>query len=202
MIKRFQAGLAIIFIAATLIFATQLLAEKITSQPSRPEVESAQFVPTQGLSSDPSPVPTRQTNYEKATVKRVVDGDTIVLTDGRTVRYIGIDTPETVHPKKLVQCFGQEASATNKALVAGQEVWLEKDVSEMDRYQRLLRYVYIASSESSALVMVNEKLVADGLAYASSYPPDIKYQLKFSELEYEARRSGRGLWGVAGCARE
>jgi micrococcal nuclease len=77
-------------------------------------------------------------------VTRVVDGDTIkVEIDGvqYDVRYIGIDTPETVHPSQPVGCFGPEASARNKELVDGKRVGLEKDVSEMDRYGRLLRYV-------------------------------------------------------------
>ena len=69
------------------------------------------------------------------TVVRVVDGDTIELEGGERLRYIGIDTPETVDPRKEVQCFGKEASAKNKELVEGQAVRLEKDVSETDRFQ-------------------------------------------------------------------
>jgi len=75
------------------------------------------------------------------TVTHVVDGDTIELSTGEIVRYIGVDTPETKHPTKPVQCFGKEASAYNSSLVLGKTVILTKDISETDRYGRLLRYV-------------------------------------------------------------
>lgn len=76
-------------------------------------------------------------------VVRVIDGDTIEIEGGDRVRYIGIDTPETVDPRKPVQCYGQEASNKNKELVEGKTVELEKDVSETDKYGRLLRYVWL-----------------------------------------------------------
>ncbi len=90
----------------------------------------------------------------------MVDGDTIdVLMEGREyrVRYIGIDTPETVHPTRGEEPYGREASSRNKELVSGQTVYLEKDVSETDRYGRLLRYVWLADGS-----MVNATLVAEG----------------------------------------
>lgn len=129
---------------------------------------------------------------EKTVVTRVIDGDTIELEGGRKVRYIGIDTPETVDPRKTVQCFGKEAAEKNKEWVLGREVRLEKDISETDRYGRLLRYVYVRMGETE--LMVNEGLVREGFAHASSYPPDIKYQERFSIAEAEAREVGRGLW--------
>ena len=113
-------------------------------------------------------------------VSRVVDGDTIKLENGETVRYIGIDTPETVDPRKPVQCFGKEASGKNRELVEGREVRLVKDISETDKYKRILRYVYIGD------VFVNDYLVRNGYAHASSYPPDVKYQDQFREAEQEA----------------
>lgn len=125
---------------------------------------------------------------EKFIVGKVVDGDTIKLTNGQTVRYIGIDTPETVHPAKPVQCFGKEASSKNKELVEGKEVRLEKDISETDRYGRLLKYVYVGD------IFINDYLVRNGYAYASSYPPDVKYQSQFLEAQKEARENQRGLW--------
>jgi micrococcal nuclease len=121
-------------------------------------------------------------------VTRVVDGDTIELETGDKVRYIGIDTPETKHPTKDVECYGKEASLKNKELVEGKEVRLEKDVSETDRYGRLLRYVYVGD------LFVNYELVAEGYAQSSSYPPDIKHQDKFKEAEAEARKKEKGLW--------
>lgn len=127
-----------------------------------------------------------------ARVVRVVDGDTIKVTVGGkevTVRYIGINTPETVDPRRPVQPFGKEASERNKNLVEGKLVRLEKDVSETDRFGRLLRYVYVNDD------MVNATLVREGFAHAVSFPPDVKYQDMFRQLEREAREAKRGLWG-------
>jgi micrococcal nuclease len=131
---------------------------------------------------------------EQAQVTRVVDGDTIeVLMGGAThkVRYIGIDTPETVDPRRPVECFGHEASERNRQLVEGRTVELEKDISETDQYGRLLRYVWVEGE------MVNATLVREGYAVASTYPPDVKYQELFLNLQREARDAGRGLWGPA-----
>jgi micrococcal nuclease len=93
-----------------------------------------------------------------------------------------------VHPSNPVQCYGNEASDKNKERVLGKDVILEKDVSETDRYGRLLRYVWIEG------VMVNELLVREGYAQSSSYPPDIKYQSKFIEAQRLAREEAKGLW--------
>jgi endonuclease YncB( thermonuclease family) len=129
---------------------------------------------------------------QHAKIKRVVDGDTVELESGEKLRYIGIDTPETVKPNTPVQCFGKEASEKNKALVEGKEVELEKDVSETDRYGRLLRYVFVEGT------FVNEYLVKEGYAYSSAYPPDVKYQEVLDEAQKSAREGNVGLWG-AGC---
>ncbi len=130
----------------------------------------------------------------EATVTRVIDGDTIeVELDGQIykVRYIGIDTPETVDPQKPVECFGKEAAERNRQLVAGRVVRLEKDVSETDQYRRLLRYVWVDGR------MVNQVLVEEGYAMVSTYPPDVKYAELFASLQTQAREAGRGLWGAA-----
>lgn len=128
-----------------------------------------------------------------ARVVEVVDGDTIkVEIGGRQyiLRYIGVDTPETRHPDRPVEPYGLEATAANERLVAGKVVYLEKDVSETDRYGRLLRYVWVDG------LMVNEELVRQGYARVSTFPPDVKYAERFLELEREAREAGRGLWGL------
>lgn len=124
-------------------------------------------------------------------VARVIDGDTIELAGGDKIRYIGIDAPETVDPRKPVQCFGVEASSENKKLVEGQLVRLAKDISERDKYGRLLRYVYLEDG-----TFVNLELVRNGYASASTYPPDVKHAAEFSAAEREARGAKRGLWGV------
>lgn len=122
---------------------------------------------------------------ELVRVTRVVDGDTIVLETRETLRYIGIDAPEASRGN---ECFAEESSQANQELVLGKSVHLEKDVSEVDRYQRLLRYVYIGD------IFVNEYLVRQGYASVSTYPPDVKYQKVFLEAESEARENNRGLW--------
>ena len=139
---------------------------------------------------------------ERATVVRVVDGDTIVVDRGlgdERVRYIGIDTPETVDPRQEVQWMGPEASAANKALVAGREVVLERDVSETDRFGRLLRYVWLedgsAAGAAPGWLLVNLALVARGFAQVSTFPPDVRYVDLYLEAQRQARDAGLGLWG-------
>lgn len=165
------------------------------------KVDTNQSQATKPVEQNTSPTPTfkpqtapANKNIVLAKVVEVVDGDTIKVDLGsgniKTVRYIGIDTPETVDPRKTVQCFGKEASAKNKELVGGGTVGLEKDVSETDKYGRLLRYVYMGD------LFINQELVAQGYAHSSSYPPDIKYQDKFTASEKQARASNKGLWGA------
>ena len=125
-------------------------------------------------------------------VMKVIDGDTIKLENGEVVRYVGIDTPETVHPSKPVQCFGKEASNKNKELVEGKMVRLEKDITDRDKYGRLLRYVWVGD------LFVNDYLTRQGYAYAYTYPPDVKYSEQFIQAQQEARENNRGLW--AGCS--
>jgi micrococcal nuclease len=119
-------------------------------------------------------------------VVRVIDGDTIEIAGGAHVRYIGMDTPET-YPK--VEFYGPEAKAKNIELVEGKLVTLEKDVSETDKYGRLLRYVYVDG------VFVNGELVRLGYAEAVSYPPDTRYQWQLEQLEKEAKAAKLGIWG-------
>ncbi len=126
-----------------------------------------------------------------AQVVRVVDGDTIkVEINGQkyTIRYVGMDTPETVAPNRPVEYMGPEASAKNKALVAGKQVILVKDISETDKYGRLLRFV-IADG-----VFVNRELVRLGYAQTITSPPDISCKDTFREVEKQAKEQQIGLW--------
>lgn len=123
-------------------------------------------------------------------VVRVIDGDTIEIEGGERVRYIGIDTPETVDPRKSVQCFGVEASNKNKELVENKMVRLEKDITDRDKYNRLLRYVYVDDT------FINLELVKQGFAYSYSYPPDIKYQDQIVKAQQDARENKKGLWNA------
>jgi len=122
---------------------------------------------------------------------RVIDGDTIeVDIDGTSykVRYIGIDTPELDDKRAEYCALAQEATRLNRQLVEGETVRLEKDVSETDKYGRLLRYVYVDD------ILVNAELVRQGLAWAKAYEPDTKYQDYLEELETEAKQDKIGIW--------
>lgn len=133
----------------------------------------------------------------EGTVVRVVDGDTVhVRLPGgeRTVRYIGMDTPETVKPRTPVQCFGKAASAENRRLVAGQRVRLRLDAEARDRYGRLLAYVY---RERDGL-FVNAELVRDGFATTLTIPPNVAQAGQLRALERRARAGRRGLWAACG----
>ena len=136
---------------------------------------------------------------ETARVVRVVDGDTLVVElNGREerLRYIGVDTPETVRQDSPVECFGKEASQENARLVEGQTVELEKDISERDRFDRLLRYVYVTDPATGERLFVNLELVARGFANVSTFPPDVRHEAEYRAAEREAREAGRGLWGT------
>lgn len=121
---------------------------------------------------------------EEIRVVRVIDGDTIVLEDGRHVRYIGIDTPEKGKP------YYGEAKRENERLVNKKTVKLEYDVGKIDRYGRTLAYVYVGD------IFVNAELVKGGYAVISTYPPNVKYVDTFRALQEEARKGKRGLWGL------
>ena len=136
---------------------------------------------------------TQDLEGERVRVTKVVDGDTIVVNDKLTVRLIGIDTPETVDPRRAVQCFGKEASNKLKSLLSEKEVILQKDVSETDKYRRLLRYIFLPLPDGRTL-FVNDYVVREGFAKVLTYPPDVKYNEQFRQAEREARETGRGLW--------
>ena len=123
-------------------------------------------------------------------VDRVVDGDTLVAADER-VRLIGVDTPESVDPRRAVQCFGREASAYLSSLLPpGTPVRLVADVEQRDRYDRLLAYVYRLPDG----LFVNAELLRSGHAQVLTVPPNVAHSDRFVALAAEARRTGRGLW--------
>jgi len=129
-----------------------------------------------------------------ATVKEVVDGDTIeIAIGGKTerVRLIGINTPETKHPTKGVECFGPEASAyTEQLLPEGTALRVERDVEARDKYGRLLLYVYIANSN----VFVNLDLVMNGYARPMVFEPNTAHMADFSQAATQAELRNVGLW--------
>jgi len=143
------------------------------------------------------PEPARPGATLEAAVTRVVDGDTIharVRGRDETIRYIGMDTPETVKPNTRVQCFGKTASAANRRLVDGQRVRLRLDAEPRDRYGRLLAYVYRRRDG----LFVNAALVRDGFATILPIEPNVSHAGDLRALERRARARRRGLWGA--CA--
>jgi len=123
-----------------------------------------------------------------ATVRRVVDGDTLVLVSGEKVRLIGVDTPETKHPKKPVQYFGREACQFTSRMLQGKKVVLEYDWQRRDRYGRLLAYVYLSDG-----TFLNAKIIKEGYGFANTRYR-FKYLDQFKSYEKEAREKGNGLW--------
>ncbi len=130
-----------------------------------------------------------------AQVVRVVDGDTVHVrragaSADETVRYIGVDTPESVKPGTAVECFAKAASARNATLVAGQRVTLVVGTEPRDRYGRLLAYVFRDSDGR----FVNAELLRGGFARTLTIPPNDRYAARFAALQATARAAGRGLW--------
>ena len=126
-------------------------------------------------------------------VVRVVDGDTIRVRSGgrvETVRYIGIDTPESVKPGTPVECFAHRAAAENERLVGGRRVRLERDAEARDRFGRLLAYV-VREADG---IEVNEALVRGGFAVPLTIPPNVRHAAQLRAAAAAARREGRGLW--------
>lgn len=167
--------------------------------PSRPVITGAVSADTTErariVTTTPEPATTQVLEpdaVERAMVTRVIDGDTIDVEVGgvaERVRFILMDTPEI---SGRVECYGREASARTVALLpVGSDVTLERDVSERDRFGRLLRYVYLEDGR-----MLNELLVAEGFATVATFPPDVKYVDRFREAESAARVELRGLWSL------
>nr|MBI5455814.1 thermonuclease family protein [Candidatus Levybacteria bacterium] len=132
------------------------------------------------INSSPSAIISK--NLRKEFVSEVFDGDTIKTQDGEIIRYLGINSPEKTDP------FFFQALEKNKALVLGKEVFLEPDITQKDRYQRSLYYVYLGST------FVNLEIVKNGLAVSQTLPPDVKYQDKILEAQRQARQNCLGLW--------
>ncbi len=121
-------------------------------------------------------------------VIRVIDGDTVELKNGERLRYNDIDTPETVHPSKPIECYGPEASAKNEELVEGKIILVEFGNPRKDKYGRLLGYVYVDD------VFVNAELVKGGYAEVNSYGnPGSKID-ELINIERDAKRQSIGLW--------
>jgi micrococcal nuclease len=133
-------------------------------------------------------------------VVRVVDGDTLVADidgDRERVRFIGIDTPESVALDRPDECYGKEASERTKALLPpGTPLRLERDVEPRDQYDRLLAYIYRATDG----LFVNESLVTDGYAVAKEFPPNTSLHTQLRAAQSQAQAGHKGLWAACGSA--
>jgi micrococcal nuclease len=170
------AVLLVCALAACSVPTTTVTRTKIVT--SRPSAQSPNLTPA-----------ARHT----AMVTRVVDGDTAhVRYHGRdvTIRFIGVDTPETVAPGQPVECYGAEASAFTTRRLAREQVRLEFDVNRIDPYGRTLAYIWLHGT------LFNQTLVRDGYARVATYPPDTKYVDRFQEAQRDARDANRGVWGA------
>lgn len=174
------------------------------------EVEATTSVPVAAKSESPKPIeakaiqpvtsttkPTPQ--YTFYSVTSVVDGDTIKVNINGTVetlRLIGMDTPETVDPRKPVQCFGKEASGKAKELLVGTKVRLEKDSTqgELDKYGRTLAYIYREDG-----LFYNKYMIEQGYAHEYTYNTPYKYQAEFKAAQKSAQENLRGLWSPTTC---
>lgn len=152
--------------------------------------------PAAASSDGPSPVGGPEGSVERAKVVRVVDGDTIVVRIGgreERVRYIGLDAPEIANRDAgtAAECGGDAARTANERLVAGEDVVLERDVSDRDRFGRLLRHAWL---DGGAWRLIGLELVEAGAAEARSYPPDTTRDLDLAAAERRARERDAGIW--------
>jgi micrococcal nuclease len=132
---------------------------------------------------------------ETVTVNRVIDGDTIILSDGRTIRYLDIDTPETKKPNTPIMCFGSEAAEYNKLLVEGKKIVIMPDKEKTDQYGRELRFVFLLGKDIEKIEQsVNADLVIKGFARSRSYTPNTTYEKQFNDLNYKAQKENIGVW--------
>ena len=154
----------------------------------------------------------RRNTVYKAKVERVIDGDTMIVSfifdDGskylkERVRFLGVDTPETVHPNKPVEYYGKEASDFTKSQLSNKTVWLQTDVGAKDRYDRMLAYVWLREPKEKDLddenmirkYMFNSKLLLEGYAQLMTVQPNSRYANIFVHFQREARQEKKGLWG-------
>ncbi|MGB4966255.1 MAG: thermonuclease family protein [Microgenomates group bacterium] len=149
------------------------------SNPSKTTSKVATHVPPRRLPNE----------SEITLVTRIIDGDTFQIETKQKVRLIGIDTPELNKANaRDPECFGIQAAQQLSNLILNKKVRMEKDISETDRFGRLLRYVYLDNT------FINQRLVESGYAFASTYPPDIKFKDTLSLAQKTAQENKLGLW--------
>jgi micrococcal nuclease len=206
--KKFKIVFIVLAVMVVALVIWLAIPKWVTANPARSKfpVKAADILPTM-------PVPKSQVLGQRTSVgtglasaqivfvPRVIDGDTIVVEPvdavtgeaGRqeTVRYIGMDTPETVSPTKPVECYGHEASARNKALVDGKYVAIAAGAGDKDKYGRLLRFVYLLDG-----TLVDLELVKEGYARVLTIPPNSEFEDEFKAAAAAAQASKLGFWGA------
>lgn len=160
------------------------------------------FLPVEAAKPKPPLYDLQPNAIYQVSVQRVVDGDTVIVDfptgERERVRLIGVNTPETVHPKKPVEYYGKEASDFTKRELTGKRVWLQMDVQVRDRYQRALGYVWLEAPEESENAirrgMFNARLLLGGYGQVMTIQPNSRYAEMFVRFQREAREIRRGLW--------
>ncbi|MED3662181.1 thermonuclease family protein [Ureibacillus sp. FSL K6-8385] len=195
--KRLRYILYFVFSAALLFGCASETADSVGGEGNAQPVEQTEQGKGQEQTSSELPADMKTIDAE---VVSVVDGDTIkVKINGQTetVRFLLVDTPETNHPRLGEQPFGQDAKEFTKKMLEGKTVQLEKDVSDRDKYGRLLYYVYVDGKS------VQEELLKNGLArVAYVYVPNTKYVDRYYEIQKEAQKKGVGIWSIENYAQE
>jgi micrococcal nuclease len=190
----------VIIVAVIVAFVSGgVFISNIPKQSPTPSIANVRTTPTFSPTINPAQNLSTTTNTKTYSVIQVVDGDTIkVSMNGEkvTIRLIGVDTPETVDPRKPVQCFGKEATNKIIELLRNKIVVLEEDESQgdKDKYGRLLRYIFLPDGTN-----VNKALIQEGYAYEYTYRLPYKYQGEFKEAQISARENKRGLWADNAC---
>jgi len=161
--------------------------------------QNIQTTQTEKTTTIQTPATQNNSQYEYYSVSSVVDGDTLKVNINGTVetlRLIGLDTPETVDPRKPVQCFGKEASNKAKELLTGKRVRIEKDSTqgELDKYGRRLAYIYREDG-----LFYNKYMIEQGYAHEYTYNTPYKYQTEFKASQKSAQENLRGLWSPDTC---
>ena len=208
MLKRFSIAVILILALASISFAHP---GKLDANGGHYDKETGEYHYHKGPNALQSLELRRNTVY-KAKVERVVDGDTMIVSfifdDGskylkERVRFLGVNTPETVHPNKPVEYYGKEASNFTKSELTDKTLWLQTDVEVKDRYGRMLAYVWLKEPTKKDLDdeaairehMFNAKLLLEGYAQLMTIQPNSRYSNIFVHFQREARQENKGLWG-------
>ncbi len=169
-----------ITVSAILFF---LLGDSLKKNADFPvEFPGLENISIEQVNEDSKSAENEKKHQENGKVKFVVDGDTLVMEDGSKIRMLGIDTPE------IGEYLYEEATEHLKSLIDQKEVTLTKDVSETDRYGRLLRHVYVGDQ------WINAQMIGEGYAKMVTFPPDVQHTKKFKALQQEAIAKKKGLW--------